>query len=205
MPKRFTPEQFAASALGELRTHESFEGDTQAWHTYQDTVYSKLRPGEALGPLHANRAALWKAAARQLKKIEAEINTPVKKLKLSTRKQYPGVTNVQLGSPRPSACGKHVICQLTANVNGYGSCSRTCTTSCHQPKRRREREGDQDAVRPPSAPGGSRAQVARLRAQFGRQLSSSAVQTAWPPRVWLVLFKRSEADKVMYVLRIQKI
>ena len=119
MPKRFTPEQFAASALGELRTHESFEGDTQAWHTYQDTVYSKLRPGEAL---HANRAALWKAAARQLKKIEAEINTPVKKLKLSTRKQYPGVTNVQLGSPRPSACGKHVICQLTANVNGYGLC-----------------------------------------------------------------------------------
>jgi len=120
MPKRFTPEQIAASAaIGELRTQHSFGGDTEAWHTYQDTVYSKLRPGEAL---HANRAVLWKAAARQLKKIEAELNTPVNKLKLSTRKQYPGVTNVQLGSPRPSACGKHVICQLTAHVNGYGFC-----------------------------------------------------------------------------------
>ena len=120
MPKRFAPEQIAASAaVGELRTQHSFGGDTEAWHNYQDTVYSKLRPGEAL---HANRAVLWKAAARQLKKIEAELNTPVNKLKLSTRKQYPGVTNVQLGSPRPSACGKHVICQLTAHVNGYGFC-----------------------------------------------------------------------------------
>ena len=52
MPKRFTPEQFAASAMGELRTQKSFGGDTQASHTYQDTVYSKLRPGEAL---HASR------------------------------------------------------------------------------------------------------------------------------------------------------
>ena len=85
----------------------------------QDTVYSKLRPGEAL---HANRAVLWKAAARQLKKIEAELNTPVNKLKLSTRKQYPGLSDVQLSSPRPSACGTHVVCQLTANVNGYGTC-----------------------------------------------------------------------------------
>ena len=46
----------------------------------------------------------------------------VKKLKVSTRKQYPGVSDVQLGSPRPSACGTHVVCQLTANVHGYGSC-----------------------------------------------------------------------------------
>ena len=38
--------------MGELRTQESFGGDTQASHTYQDTVYSKLRPGEAL---HASR------------------------------------------------------------------------------------------------------------------------------------------------------
>ena len=120
MPKRFTPDQIAASAaIGELRTQHSFGGDTEAWHTYQDTVYSKLRPGEAL---HANRAVLWKAAARQLKKIEAELNTPINKLKLSTRKQHPGVTNVQLGSPRPSACGMHVVCQLRANVNINGTC-----------------------------------------------------------------------------------
>ena len=53
MPKRFAPEQIAASAaVGELRTQHSFGGDTEAWHNYQDTVYSKLRPGEAL---HASR------------------------------------------------------------------------------------------------------------------------------------------------------
>ena len=84
MPKRFTPELLAASAaVGELRTQQSFEGDTQAWHTYQDTVYSKLCPGEALD---ASRPVLRKAAARQLKKIEAELNKPVKNLKVSTRK-----------------------------------------------------------------------------------------------------------------------
>ena len=126
MPKRFTPDQIAASAaIGELRTQQSFEGDTEAWHTYQDSVYSKLRPGEAL---HASRPVLWKAATRQLKKIEAERNKPVKKvkkikkLKVSTRKEYAGVSDVQLGSPRPSACGTHVVCQLTANVHGYGTC-----------------------------------------------------------------------------------
>ena len=125
MPKRFTPDQIAASAaIGELRTQQSFEGDTEAWHTYQDSVYSKLRPGEAL---HASRPVLWKAATRQLKKIEEERNKPVKKvkkikkLKVSTRKEYAGVSDVQLGSPRPSACGTHVVCQLTANVHGYGS------------------------------------------------------------------------------------
>ena len=56
--------------------------------------------------------ALWKAAARQLKKIEAERNKPVKKFKVSTRKQYLGVSDVQLSSPRPSACGLHQVCQL---------------------------------------------------------------------------------------------
>ena len=43
MPKHFTAEQFTASeALGELRTQKSFVGDTQAWHTYQETCYSTL-------------------------------------------------------------------------------------------------------------------------------------------------------------------
>ena len=41
---------------------------------------------------------------------------------MSTRKEYPGVSDVQLGSPRPSACGTHMVCQLTANVHGYGPC-----------------------------------------------------------------------------------
>ena len=145
MPKRFTPEQFAALAMGELRTHESFEGDTQAWHTYQDTVYSKLRPGEALGPLHANRAALWKAAARQLKKIEAERNKPVKKFKVSTRKQYPGVSDVQLSSPRPSACGLHQVCQLSAHVNINGTCYGTCVEDVYYELPPAEGESDKEA------------------------------------------------------------
>ena len=122
MPKHFTAKQFAASAaVGDLRTQKSFGGDTQAWHTYQDTVYSKLHPGEALPPGDASRPDLWKAAAWQRKKIEAERKKvadadadadqlPGKKLKVSTRwqnKHVPGVSDVQLGSPRPSVprCG----------------------------------------------------------------------------------------------------
>ena len=57
MPKQFTAEQFAASAaVGELRTQKSFEGDSQAWHTYQQTCYSTLYPGKALPPVgHESR------------------------------------------------------------------------------------------------------------------------------------------------------
>ena len=171
MPKRFTPEQIAASAaIGELRTQHSFGGDTEAWHTYQDTVYSKLRPGEAL---HASRPVLWKAAARQLKKIEAERNKPVKKVKkikkhkVSTRKEYPGVSDVQLGSPRPSACGMHVVCQLSANVNGYGTCVDRGRVLRAATRRRRERRGGEDAGRTPSAPGASRAPVDLLGMLLG--------------------------------------
>ena len=51
MPKHFTAEQFAASeAVGELRTQKAFLGDTLAWHTYQETSYGTLHPGEALPP-----------------------------------------------------------------------------------------------------------------------------------------------------------
>ena len=142
MPKIFTAEQYAASAaFGDLRTRKSFGGDTQAWNTYQDTVYSKLRPGEAL---HASRPDLWKAAARQLQKIEAERKKPVKKLKVSTRwqnKHCPGVSHVQLGSPRPSACGMHVICQLSANMPKYG----TCVEDIHYELPPAEGESDEEA------------------------------------------------------------
>ena len=48
MPKRFTPQQLAASAsVGALRTETSFEDDTDAWHTYQQTVFPMLMLGEA--------------------------------------------------------------------------------------------------------------------------------------------------------------
>ena len=71
MPKRFTPEHFAASAaVGELRTQKSFAGDTEAWRRYQDECYRTLRPGEALPPVKRSsrrRPHLWKAAVRQRK------------------------------------------------------------------------------------------------------------------------------------------
>ena len=41
MPKRFTPEQFAASAAaGEPRSEQFFSGDSGAWHAYQESLYS---------------------------------------------------------------------------------------------------------------------------------------------------------------------
>ena len=101
MPKLFTAEQFATSAaFGDLRTQRSSGGDTQAWHTYQDTVYSKLRPGEAL---HASRPVLWKAAARQLKKIEAERNKPVKKVKKLKKLKVCRRASSTLASPTSSS------------------------------------------------------------------------------------------------------
>ena len=100
-----------------------------------------------------------------------------------------------------------MVCQLTANVHGYGPCVEDVYyeqapaegESEKETKMRADRHRRREEVAP------CRAQVARLRAQFGRQLSSSAVQTAWPPRVWFVLFKRSEADKVMYDVQCQPV
>ena len=61
MPKHFTAEQFAVSAaVGDLLTQKSFGGDTQAWHTYQDTVLSKLHPGALPATLHTEGTSpLW--------------------------------------------------------------------------------------------------------------------------------------------------
>ena len=141
MPKHFTAEQFAVSAaVGDLLTQKSFGGDTQAWHTYQDTVLSKLHPG-ALPAGNASRPDVWKAAARHLKKIEAErkkvadadADADRKKLKVSTRwqkKHVPDLFDAKLGSPRPSACGTHVVWQLSARfrrVDIYGEYSYSCT------------------------------------------------------------------------------
>ena len=142
MPKQYTAEQLAASAaVGELRTQKSFAGDSQAWHTYQETCYSTLYPGEALPPVgHESRPDLWKAAVRQRKKIEAKRtkdadDQPGKKLKTSARWQHKnvaGVSDVQLGSPRPSECGRHVLRQLgTASAEDGTTCSparRTAAT-----------------------------------------------------------------------------
>ena len=48
MPKRFTPEQFAASAAaGEPRSEQFFSGDSGAWHAYQDTQHAAGRDAPA--------------------------------------------------------------------------------------------------------------------------------------------------------------
>ena len=76
-----------------------------------------------------------------------ERKKPAKKLKVSTRwqkKHCPGVSDVQLGSPpspRPSACGLHVVCQLSANVNNYG----TCVEDVHYELPPAEGESDEEA------------------------------------------------------------
>jgi len=74
MPTRFTPEQLAAAAAaGQPRSEESFDGDTAAWHAYQDGFFSTLTLGETLPPVgDGNRAKRWKAVRRQHGKIEAQ-------------------------------------------------------------------------------------------------------------------------------------
>lgn len=69
MPKRFTPQQLAASAsIGEVRTLAPWRRSTDtsgAWHTYQETVFRTLMQGEALPPVgDSERTKRWKAARR---------------------------------------------------------------------------------------------------------------------------------------------
>lgn len=147
MPKVFTPAQLAASAsLGELRTQQSFAGDTDAWHAYQEHVYSTLQPGEALPPVHEDeRAKLWKAAQRQRGKIEKQRSKnadadaehqPSKKLKVSTLwqdKHVAGVVDVQLGSPRAVEGGRQALRQLRATVTSPGGVNtrECCEDVCY--------------------------------------------------------------------------
>ena len=166
MPKRFTPEQIASSAaIGELRTQHLFGGDTEAWHTYQDTVYSKLRPGEAL---HANRPVLWKAAARQLKKIEAELNKPAT---WQAGQEAQGLDAQTVPGPlrRPARLATPLSVRHARGLPADGERARLRVMRRGRllraaTSRRRERQGDQDACRPPSAPRASRAREALLRA-----------------------------------------
>ena len=73
MPKRFTPQQLAASAsVGEVRTEASFNGDTGAWHTYQETVFHTLMQGELPPVGDSERAKRWKATRRQAGKIKEQ-------------------------------------------------------------------------------------------------------------------------------------
>ena len=71
--RRFSDAELAAAAaIGELRTEVTFEGDVEAWRTYQNDVVLKLT-GEQLPPVgDGGRAARWKAARRQLGQIEGQ-------------------------------------------------------------------------------------------------------------------------------------
>ena len=74
---------------------------------------------------------------------------------------YPGVPGVHL----PSACGTHVVWQLSAQMNtpydGTYYCRVVEDVRYDLPpsEGERERRGGEDAGRPPSAPGASRAPV----------------------------------------------
>ena len=66
-----TPEELATSAAaGEPRLESDFDGDTDAYHAYQDQWFATFKD-EAL-PLvrDANRTKRWRAARRQRKAIE---------------------------------------------------------------------------------------------------------------------------------------
>ena len=76
--------------------------------------------------------------------MEAERNKPVNKLKVSTRKQYLGVSDVQLSSPRPSACGLHQVCQLSAHVNINGTCYGTLVEDVYYELPPAEGESDKE-------------------------------------------------------------
>ena len=72
MPKRrFTHQELVRSAAaGEPRLDSDFDGDTDAYHAYQDQWFATFKD-EALPPVRdANRTKRWKAARRQRKAIE---------------------------------------------------------------------------------------------------------------------------------------
>ena len=76
MPKRFTPEQIAASAaVGELRTQHSFGGDTEARHTYQESrtrSTARFTPTRRCGT-HRYAAIALRAHARRLTRPSADV------------------------------------------------------------------------------------------------------------------------------------
>ena len=79
LPKMVRKEMRALSP-GEVRRF-LFEAKSDRWHAlWVLLVTTGLRPGEAL---HASRPVLWKAATRQLKKIEEERNITQKWLQTS--------------------------------------------------------------------------------------------------------------------------
>jgi len=151
MPKRFTPEQFAASAAaGEPRIKQSFAGDTYAWHTYQDSYFRTL-----FGELtDASRADRWKKACRQREAIENQRtkaaadnvalvadenhdapNQVHKRLKVSARWQAEhaaAILELDASAPHASPNGKHATRQLRAvvatpgGVNTRECCAEVC-------------------------------------------------------------------------------
>ena len=152
MPKRFTPEQFAASAAaGEPRSEQFFSGDSGAWHAYQESFYSTLL-GEVLPPVgDGRRAGCWKRARRQRGKIEAQREKKAadvalvtdendvtnesqqqlhKRLKVSEHwrsEHAASILELRTSTPRASPSGKHAVRELRAVVATPGGVnSREC-------------------------------------------------------------------------------
>ena len=74
MPKRrFTHQELARSAAaGELCLQSDFDGDTDAYHAYQDQWFATFTD-EALPPVRdASRTKRWRAVRRQRKAIEEQ-------------------------------------------------------------------------------------------------------------------------------------
>ena len=76
MPRRFSAEECAAAesvaaeSSGALRLEQSFEGNKEAWHQYQDVTYFTLTLGESLPAVgDDSRAKRWKAARRQFGQV----------------------------------------------------------------------------------------------------------------------------------------
>ena len=152
MLKRFTPEQFAASAAaGEPRSEQFFSGDSGAWHAYQESFYSTLL-SEMLPPAgDGRRAGCWKRARRQRGKIEAQREKKAadvalvtdendvtnesqqqlhKRLKVSEHwrsEHAASILELRTSTPRASPSGKHAVRELRAVVATPGGVnSREC-------------------------------------------------------------------------------
>ena len=154
MPKRFTPEQFAASAAaGEPRSEQFFSGDSGAGVRGMRTrSLSTARCWAMLPPVgDGRRAGCWKRARRQRGKIEAQREKKAadvalvtdendvtnesqqqlhKRLKVSEHwrsEHAASILELRTSTPRASPSGKHAVRELRAVVATPGGVnSREC-------------------------------------------------------------------------------
>ena len=131
MPKRFTPEQFAASAAaGQPRSEQFFSGDSGAWHAHQESFYSTLL-GEVLPPVgDGRRAGCWKRARRQRGKIEAQREKKAADVALVTDENDVTNEHANESQRRSSSCTSGSRCRSTG-----GASTLPRSSSCARPRR----------------------------------------------------------------------